>query len=564
MAPVCLFRGVVHASVLAIFSQMNGVPEAFAGITTPEWAAALDDASRVGLLTAMGGGLYRIHPALPGYLAALWRSEGTDDHDALRDTTTRVLVTAHAYFAEAAGDQIAGGDAALALGLIADQRRTLGHLLGYALDGGMWHEAETIASALNAYWEARGLSEEAQAWVERVRVATEAVDGSAPPFDTPAGSLWIYFVWTQAERQIRAGQPRRRRGHLSRDPRRDRGPTSLPQTSAEPGRRLPPARDGRRRTTAPRRGGGMVPACLRDPGSAGAANRWWPPITTSSASWPRTAVASMRPRSGTGVRSRIAERFGNRPLMASTYHELGMVAQGRGRLDEAEEWYWRALRMKEKLGNRLLMASTYHQLGAFAERRRLDEAEQWYRRALGSGRFSGTCRGSPPPTTSSASWPRPAGASTRPSSGTAGPWDRRADREPARAGQRLPPFRPRGAGSPALRRGRAVVPGALGIEEELGDRPNMAKTYGQLGRLADARGWPEEALEWMVRSIDLFNEFPHPSAGLGTDQLARLSALGAEQLAKIWVRVTGRPLPPAVAKFVTKRQSGGAGGASHG
>ena len=35
----------------------------------------LEDAARVGLLTGLGGGMYQIHPALPGYLAAGWQAE---------------------------------------------------------------------------------------------------------------------------------------------------------------------------------------------------------------------------------------------------------------------------------------------------------------------------------------------------------------------------------------------------------------------------------------------------------------------------------------------------------
>ena len=34
------------------------------------------------------------------------------------------------------------------------------------------------------------------------------------------------------------------------------------------------------------------------------------------------------------------------------YHELGNVAYGRGRWDEAADWYARALAILEELGNR--------------------------------------------------------------------------------------------------------------------------------------------------------------------------------------------------------------------
>ena len=58
-------------------SAVEGVPGRFAGISRQEWTAVLEDAARVGLLTGIGAGMYRIHPALPGYLAAGWQRRQT-------------------------------------------------------------------------------------------------------------------------------------------------------------------------------------------------------------------------------------------------------------------------------------------------------------------------------------------------------------------------------------------------------------------------------------------------------------------------------------------------------
>jgi hypothetical protein len=55
--------------------------------------------------------------------------------------------------------------------------------------------------------------------------------------------------------------------------------------------------------------------------------------------------------------------------MALTYQQLGMTAQNRVQLDEAEDWYRRSLAIKEELGDRAGMASTYGQLGLLAEDR---------------------------------------------------------------------------------------------------------------------------------------------------------------------------------------------------
>jgi Tetratricopeptide repeat len=69
--------------------------------------------------------------------------------------------------------------------------------------------------------------------------------------------------------------------------------------------------------------------------------------------------------------------------MASIYHELGIAAQQRGRLDEAGDWYHRSLTIKEELGDRPGMAITYGQLGLFAEdRQQPDQALAWMVRCV--------------------------------------------------------------------------------------------------------------------------------------------------------------------------------------
>lgn len=55
--------------------------------------------------------------------------------------------------------------------------------------------------------------------------------------------------------------------------------------------------------------------------------------------------------------------------IAVSYHQLGMVAQLRGELDEAEQWYRKSLAIREQLNNQPGMASSYHQLGTAAQDR---------------------------------------------------------------------------------------------------------------------------------------------------------------------------------------------------
>jgi tetratricopeptide (TPR) repeat protein len=64
--------------------------------------------------------------------------------------------------------------------------------------------------------------------------------------------------------------------------------------------------------------------------------------------------------------SDLKERQGNEHGAASTYHQLGMIAQAQRDFSQAEQWYKKSLEIKERQGNEHGAASTYHQLGIIA------------------------------------------------------------------------------------------------------------------------------------------------------------------------------------------------------
>jgi tetratricopeptide (TPR) repeat protein len=515
LVAICLFQGVADVNVLAILSQVDSTPEAFAGATKQDWVDALDAAARVGLLTPIGSGMYRIHPALPTYLADLWRSEDPDGHDTQRDAATRGLLAAYARFGQWLTGQIEGGDAGLAFTLIEHQRRTLGHLLDYALGTGLWDEAEFTGWPLNDYWNARGLSEEARGWVDRVRVATETPDGVLPGLDSPAGALWLFFVGSQANRQASSGQL---------DAAEETYREILATLESQPA-----SRPQQQRLAHTYEWLGIV---AQERGRLDEAEEWYrrsrgikeelDDRQGMAHSYHQVGmVAQLRGRldeAEEGYRRALAiqEERSDRQGMAHSYHQLGMVARDRGHLDEAEEWYRRALGIEEEVGDRPKMASTYHELGMVArDRGRLDEAEEWYRRALAIKEELGD---------------RPKMASTYHELG------------------RVAQLRGR------LDEAEEWYRRALAIKEELGDRLRTASTYGELGLLAEARGRRGEALEWTVRCVALFEEFPHPATGPGPAHLARLTAaLGIDALAACWRTVTGGELPQGVRDFIESR-----------
>ena len=73
-----------------------------------------------------------------------------------------------------------------------------------------------------------------------------------------------------------------------------------------------------------------------------------------------------------------------RPRIAWIFHQRGLIAHARDRLERAEEWYTEALKINESLGFEAECADSYHQLGLIAQSRgNYEEAEGWHQKALG-------------------------------------------------------------------------------------------------------------------------------------------------------------------------------------
>jgi tetratricopeptide (TPR) repeat protein len=510
---VSLFRSVADANVLGAFSQAPEVPERFAGAVRQDWEKALDEAARVGLLTGLGEDMYRMHPALPGYLADWWRAEEPGDHDMAREAAIKALVTAHAMFGNHLYRQMMHGEVKTAHKVTGLERSTMGSLLGYCLEHGLWSQAQQMAQPLHEYWTAQGLYREARTWTDQARLATENPDGTPPQLETDAGYLWLFFVSSQVnldlEARHRLGDAERTCRHIltalqtlrSSPERQRRVAITCHQLGMAVGYqgRLDEAQAWYRRSLAIKEDLGDTLSMASTCHQLGLVAQQRGRLDEAEA-WYRKSLA-------------ISEQFGNRPGMSSTYHQLGGVAQERGRLDEAEAWYRKSLAVKEELGNRSGMADSYRQLGKVALLRdQLDDAEDWYRKALAIDEQLGNGVGI------------------------------------ARSYHNL--------GIIAQERGRldeaeAWYRKALAVDEELSHRPDMALVYGSLGLLAEARGQLRQALELMVSSVALFDEFPHPATGPSPGQLARLAAvLGSDALEQCWHQVTGSPLPAAVRRYV--------------
>jgi tetratricopeptide (TPR) repeat protein len=587
---VGLFHGVTAAHLLATISVIPDAPGRFASANPVEWTTALADAAGAGLLTELEPGMFAMHPALPGFLAAAWRDDDPAGYDQQRVAAEQVLREVCARFGQWLADQAATGDAEeaeYAEFLTGWQRRTLGAMLGQALDRRAWDDARRIVAALEAYWQARRLDGEATAWADRIlAVTTDSVPGQPAP---GAESLWLFTSSRAADRLRRAGrleqaaedsqrildwllgQPATEwtRGHLA---------TAHHQLGlvAQYRDRLEEAdtwfRQALTRHEEVGNRAGMATTC-NDLGTNESfrrrfdeADTWYgrAHVHEAALSSPsRTLTTHAYHNLGRTAQVRGAyeeaaiwyrraftlhEEAGHRPGMAAACRELASSTSKWD--DEADTWYRRLLTLQEELGHRADMASTYRELGQTAQARgRDDEADTWHRQALASHEESGDRAGM------AASY-NDLGltAQRRGRLDEADTWHRQALALQEELGPRWAVAAScRDLGQTAQRRGRLDEAESwfrryLAIG---GDQYHLALAYHQLQQLAEERGEARQALTWNIRNVTLKQEFPGQVTRSSLEALVRLTRqLGLPALEAAWREASGQPVPQAVLDYV--------------
>ena len=548
LVAVCLFHGTADVDVLSLFSDQHHVPQRFRGVAREVWTRVLEAAADAGLLTRLGAGMYRIHPVLPAFLAAHWRGEEGSNYDAHRTAATLALLSAYIDFSDWLVRQIHYEDAEFAYTVISLHQRTMGHLLGCALDREQWKEAEGLAAPLALYWVGRSMYAEPDAWTDRVRLAVEDASGTVPSLDGPAGSLWLFFVNSQAIKQLTYGQfdtAAQTYGEIlalleaqpSSPERQERLAVILHQlgTAAQQLGRLDEADDWYARSLAVAEDIGARASIMATLLHLG---------TTQQDRGRMNEAKDLYTRS-----LAIAEELGDRPGIARIYHELGRVAQEQrrldeaadcyvrslaikeelgdqlgvaraydglgmislilGQLDQAEDWYARALAIHERLRNLPAMADSYHQLGLVAQARgRLDESSDWYVRCLTIRDEIGDRAGMV-----AIFYQLGMIAQTSERLDEADDWYGRSltlaqqvgsHREMVSILQQL--------GLIAHARGRLDVAAgrydqSLAITQEIDDRAGMARSYYLLGRVAQDKGRLNEVMDLYIRALAILEEF---------------------------------------------------------
>ncbi|MEV5975126.1 CHAT domain-containing protein [Streptomyces sp. NPDC051921] len=518
LVAVCLFHRVADADVLELFSEHPLVPERFRERTAQAWQQALDRAADVGLLTRIGARTYRIHPALPGYLAMRWRAEDRARYGAERAAAEAAFLGAYADFGRWLREQLDHGEASDPIALMAEHQATMTALFGQALEARRWEHAGDLVSCLSAYWNVRGPESEARIWIERGRIATETDDSGPPPLDTAAGRLWLYLVGVEASRQSAFGRfDEAERTYLTvlaaledQEPSQERT-SRLAITHGELGR-----------------------------------------IAHGRGDWSRAEEHY-------GQATAASEQVGDLRHQAIWMNDLGTLAGDRGAWDEAESWFRASLTVMEEIGDQSLIAVLCQHLGMAARgRRRYGEAAAWLDRGLGIARHLGSHR-----TAAVISYELANLALIRGDAAAA----ERLLRDLLGTAEEIGDRRLRC--SAALSLGR--VAGIRGdpdeaeawyrqsreLASEAGDRTGMVYACEGLATSREAQGDLPGTLEWRVRAVSSFEEFPHPVTEPIARSLRKATAEGGlPAVAAAWRAVTGHVLPPAVRAYLTTPPQG--------
>ena len=396
--------------------------------------------------------------------------------------------------------------------MIGLNRRTFGSLISYALDHELWIEAGMIFGPLESYCNARGFTEEADAWANRIRLATEDATGTPPDIDSRAGMLWMAAADAQASRQCARFQL---------------GPANATYQQMRVLLEAHPAQEKwQAHLTAVYHGIGTI-ALLE--GRLDDAEEWYrQSLAIKEQLGDTEGRATIYCQLGVIARDRgrlhdaeawyhkaliILEKLGDKILIAKAYNALGAITYLQARLDEAEDWYSKAFTINEEIGNKPELAMNYHQQGLVVRKRgRVDDSEEWIRKSLAIEEELGNKHG--------------IAASYHELGNTAYAQARFDDAE-------------------------NWYYKALKIHEQLGDTSGIIKAFTQLSSLAGKRGRAGQELEWTVRWVTVFDEFPHPLTRPGPENLATLAKhLGIGALEETWLRVTGKPLPQTVREYV--------------
>lgn len=214
LALLHLFQGFVDVKALLIMG--NPASEwslaAVRGLTRERGVALLDRAAEIGLLTALGGGYYRIHPALPWYFRALFEREFPETTgDAVR--ARRAFVGAMGGLGDLYHNEYGKGRGEVMDAVAAEEDNLLA-AWRLARAGGWWDSVISTMQGLHALYDATGRRAAWHPLVQEVvaDVVDPTTDGPLYGRDGQWSQVTGYRVrlaredrhWAEAERLQRA------------------------------------------------------------------------------------------------------------------------------------------------------------------------------------------------------------------------------------------------------------------------------------------------------------------------------------------------------------------------
>jgi tetratricopeptide (TPR) repeat protein len=180
----------------------------------------------------------------------------------------------------------------------------------------------------------------------------------------------------------------------------------------------------------------------------------------------------------------INRRLGNQNGISATLHRLGWLAHDQGDLNEASALYHQSLDISRKIDNQRGIAATLHRLGWLArDQGDLNEASALYHQSLDISRKIGNQSGI---------------ASTLHELGRLA--QAQADVDKA----------------------RSLYQQSLDINRKLGNQSGIASTLGQLGRLEEDYGDKVEAARLFREALTIFEKLDSPKAEIARKDLERV------------------------------------------
>ncbi|MHB8117270.1 MAG: CHAT domain-containing protein [Methanothrix sp.] len=164
LALLSLFQGFVNVDVLRQMGQGQFSLEELRGLDREEGMKLLDRAAEVGMLTAFGGGYYRIHPALPWFFRGLFKKH----YEGREGEAARAFVEAVGAMGNYYWSQYEAGNRDVVPALAAEEANLL-NARQLAMKRGWWHAVVSTMQGLIQLYGQTGR------WVEWRRLVEEIV-----------------------------------------------------------------------------------------------------------------------------------------------------------------------------------------------------------------------------------------------------------------------------------------------------------------------------------------------------------------------------------------------------